>query len=536
MEQKTDSGDGGLYGGESTNKGLTLVDVFFVNNSKRTFRKTIVSTIASFAFVPPTFRLLLTCKELLAIEGKIFEGYRLPTVLSDTSDELGDERKMHCLLVRAPNSCWLEWETPLKVKDLELPKGARVTLVGVFGVERFSELLTNWTKVTATFDDMGLKENLLSGIYAYGFPAPSAVQQLGIVPILQGRDTFVQSRYFYETYPGKTSALCIAILQLIKTDVATGIQALVLVSNRELAYQFQKVAHQLGADLNDVKVQVCVGGGRVREDLRILREGGVHVVVGTPGRCYDMIDRGALRLDDVKLFCLDEADELLARGYEDQIYDVFKFLPEKVQVCLFSATMTLELFELSKRLMSNPIRILGKRLTEKLSLEGVKQYFIHVENEEWKLDTLCDLLERIAVPQTIVYCNTRRKVDWLTEKMSARNFTVSSIRGDMDQRERDIVMREFRSGFSRFLFTCTNLETWDRCEDYSLQKISHVINYDLPTRPEIYIHRVGHSGSFGRRGVAINFTTASDFRCLQDIEQLYHTYIEEMPMDVADLL
>ena len=223
MEQKTDSGDGGLYGGESTNKGLTLVDVFFVNNSKRTFRKTIVSTIASFAFVPPTFRLLLTCKELLAIEGKIFEGYRLPTVLSDTSDELGDERKMHCLLVRAPNSCWLEWETPLKVKDLELPKGARVTLVGVFGVERFSELLTNWTKVTATFDDMGLKENLLSGIYAYGFPAPSAVQQLGIVPILQGRDTFVQSRYFYETYPGKTSALCIAILQLIKTDVATGI-------------------------------------------------------------------------------------------------------------------------------------------------------------------------------------------------------------------------------------------------------------------------------------------------------------------------
>ena len=96
----------------------------------------------------------------------------------------------------------------------------------------------------------------------------------------------------------------------------------------------------------------------------------------------------------------------------------------------------------------------------------MKQYFIHVENEEWKLDTLCDLLERIAVPQTIVYCNTRRKVDWLTEKMSARNFTVSSIRGDMDQRERDIVMREFRSGFSRFLFTCTNLETWDRCEDY----------------------------------------------------------------------
>ena len=384
------------------------------------------------------------------------------------------------------------------------------------------EVESNWTEVTATFDDMDLKEDLLRGIYAYGFEKPSAIQQRGIVPVLQGRDTIAQA----QSGTGKTATFSIAILQSVDMDV-TGCQALVLAPTRELAQQIQKVVVALGDYLN-IKVHACVGGTAVREDIRILNEG-VHIVVGTPGRCYDMINRGALRLDDIKLFCLDEADEMLSRGFKDQIYDVFKFLPEKVQVCLFSATMPLEVLEVTQRFMREPIRILVKR--DELTLEGIKQFFIAVEREEWKLDTLCDLYETLTITQAIIYCNTRRKVDWLTEKMSSRDFTVSAMHGDMDQRERDLIMREFRSGSSRVLITTDLL-----ARGIDVQQVSLVINYDLPTNRENYIHRIGRSGRFGRKGVAINFLTSSDVRYLRDIEQFYNTQIEEMPMDVADLL
>ena len=262
--------------------------------------------------------------------------------------------------------------------------------------------------------------------------------------------------------------------------------------------------------------------------LRRLQDG-VHVVVGTPGRILEIISRGGLNLDNLKTIILDEADEMLSRGFKDQIYDVFKFLPEKVQVCLFSATMPSEVLEVTAKFMRDPIRILVKR--DELTLEGIKQFFIAVEREEWKLDTLCDLYETLTITQAIIYCNTRRKVDWLTEKMSERDFTVSAMHGDMDQRERDLIMREFRSGSSRVLITTDLL-----ARGIDVQQVSLVINYDLPTNRENYIHRIGRSGRFGRKGVAINFITAGDVRYLRDIEQFYHTQIEEMPMDVADLI
>jgi translation initiation factor 4A len=402
-------------------------------------------------------------------------------------------------------------------------QGAEAAAHGGAAEPAGEEVESNWTEVTATFDDMDLKEDLLRGIYAYGFEKPSAIQQRGIVPVLQGRDTIAQA----QSGTGKTATFSIAILQSVDIEGVTGCQALVLAPTRELAQQIQKVVIALGDYLN-VKVHACVGGTAVREDIRILNEG-VHIVVGTPGRCYDMINRGALRLDDIKLFCLDEADEMLSRGFKDQIYDVFKFLPEKVQVCLFSATMPLEVLEVTQRFMRDPIRILVKR--DELTLEGIKQFFIAVEREEWKLDTLCDLYETLTITQAIIYCNTRRKVDWLTEKMSSRDFTVSAMHGDMDQRERDLIMREFRSGSSRVLITTDLL-----ARGIDVQQVSLVINYDLPTNRENYIHRIGRSGRFGRKGVAINFLTESDVRYLRDIEQFYTTEITEMPMNVADLI
>jgi len=384
------------------------------------------------------------------------------------------------------------------------------------------EIETNAVKIAETFDAMKLRDELLRGIYSYGFEKPSAIQMRGILPILDGHDTIAQA----QSGTGKTATFAIATLQ--KVDLSNpACQALILAPTRELAQQIQKVVVALG-DYMNATIHACIGGTAVREDLRILSNG-VQVVVGTPGRVFDVINRGALRLDDCKIFCLDEADEMLSRGFKDQIYDIFRYLPEKVQCCLFSATMPSDVLDVTGHFMRDPIKILVKR--DELTLEGIKQFYIGVEREEWKLDTLCDLYETLTITQAIIYCNTRRKVEWLTEKMASREFTVSSMHGDMDQRERDLILSEFRSGSSRVLITTDLL-----ARGIDVQQVSLVINYDLPTNRENYIHRIGRSGRFGRKGVAINFLTNNDVPYLKDIEDFYNTTVEEMPLNVADLI
>jgi translation initiation factor 4A len=295
-----------------------------------------------------------------------------------------------------------------------------------------------------------------------------------------------------------------------------------------LAQQIQKVIGAIG-DYMKVRVHACVGGTAVRDDIRALRDG-VHVVVGTPGRVFDMINRNYLKLRSLKMFVLDEADQMLDRGFKEQIYDIFSCgLPKDTQVALFSATMPADALDLTRKFMRDPAVILVKR--DELTLDGIKQFYIAVEKEEWKLETLCDLYETLTITQAIIYCNTRRKVDWLTEKMRERDFTVSATHGDMEQKERELIMNEFRSGSSRVLITTDLL-----ARGIDVQQVSLVINYDLPTNRENYIHRIGRSGRFGRKGVAINFITAGDVRYMKDIEEFYNTQIEEMPVNVADLL
>jgi len=385
-----------------------------------------------------------------------------------------------------------------------------------------ADIDSNWDEAIDSFDGMEIPEELLRGIYAYGFEKPSAIQQRAIKPTMLGRDLIAQA----QSGTGKTATFAIGTLAKLDNKLRE-CQSLILAPTRELAQQIQKVVIALG-DYMDLQVHACVGGTAVRDDIRTL-QAGVHIVVGTPGRVYDMINRRALRLDSIRQFFLDEADEMLSRGFKDQIYDIFKFLPESVQVCLFSATMPLDVLEVTQRFMRDPVRILVKK--DELTLEGIKQFYIAVEREEWKLDTLCDLYETLTITQAIIYCNTRRKVDWLQEQMQERDFTVSCMHGDMDQRERDIIMREFRSGSSRVLITTDLL-----ARGIDVQQVSLVINFDLPTNRENYIHRIGRSGRFGRKGVAINFLTEGDVRYLRDIEQFYQTEITEMPMNVADLI
>jgi len=393
---------------------------------------------------------------------------------------------------------------------------------GPAGMDPDGVIDSNWEEVCENFDDMNLREELLRGIYAYGFEKPSAIQQRAIVPCIKGMDVIAQA----QSGTGKTATFSIAILEKIDTGLRE-CQALILAPTRELAQQIQKVVMSLG-DYMGAQCHACIGGTSVREDMRKL-DVGQHIVVGTPGRVFDMISRKVLRTNDIRQFVLDEADEMLSRGFKDQIYDVFRHLNQEIQVILLSATMPSEVLEVTTRFMREPVRILVKK--EELTLEGIRQFYISVEREEWKLDTLCDLYETLTITQAVIFCNTRRKVDWLTEKMHQKDFTVSAMHGDMDQKERDVIMREFRSGSSRVLITTDLL-----ARGIDVQQVSLVINYDLPTNRENYIHRIGRGGRFGRKGVAINFVTDDDKRSLQDIEKFYNTQIDEMPMNVADLI
>lgn len=279
---------------------------------------------------------------------------------------------------------------------------------------------------------------------AFSFERPSTIQQRAIMPVIKGHDVIAQA----QSGTGKTATFSISILQRIDVSLKAT-QALILAPTRELALQIQKVVLALG-DFMGAECHACVGGTNVREDMEKLR-GGCHVVVGTPGRVFDMINRGAFKTDNMKMFVLDEADEMLSRGFREQIYDVFQLLPTETQVVLLSATMPPDVLEVTTKFMREPVRILVKR--DELTLEGIKQFYVAVEKEEWKLDTLSDLYETVTITQAVIFCNTRRKVDWLTDKLHAREFTVSAMHGDMSQEQREVIMKEFRSGSSRVLIT-----------------------------------------------------------------------------------
>ncbi|XJO77917.1 hypothetical protein BDV3_002434 [Batrachochytrium dendrobatidis] len=414
---------------------------------------------------------------------------------------------------------WFKWTKLMFIIFLDSP-----THEASAGLEDLAEndIQTNFDERAETFDEMNLKKELLRGIFAYGFETPSIIQQRAILPVLRKHDVIAQA----QSGTGKTATFSISILQNIDETVRE-CQALVLAPTRELAQQIQKVILALG-DFLQIECHACIGGTNVREDMDKL-QAGPHVVVGTPGRVFDMINRGALRANKIKMFVLDEADEMLSRGFKEQIYNVFQLLSSEIQVVLLSATMPADVLEVTKSFMVDPKRILVKR--DELTLEGIKQFYIAVEKEEWKFETLCDLYETVTVTQAVIFCNTKRKVDWLTEHMRARDFTVSALHGEMEQKERQTIMGEFRSGSSRILITTDLL-----ARGIDVQQVSLVINYDLPTNRENYIHRIGRGGRFGRKGVAINFMTTEDQAMQRDIETFYNTQVEEMPKSIAGLI
>ena len=372
------------------------------------------------------------------------------------------------------------------------------------------------------FDSMDLDENLLRGIYAYGYEKPSSIQSKAIVPLREGNDLIAQS----QSGTGKTATFLIGALSRIDIEVKKP-QILILAPNRELATQIYMVAEGLSAYMG-ISRALIMGGTKVDENFKKLDEG-VQFIVGTPGRVFDMIKRYALLTDKIKSFIMDEADEMLSRGFKDQIYEIFQYIPKESQICLFSATMPNQALELTEKFMVRPLKILVKK--EELTLEGIKQYYLGVEQENWKIATLKDLYAKLSISQSIIFTNSRRKAEYIKEQLETDSYACHCIHGEMTQNERDQIMVDFRKGTIRILITTDII-----ARGIDIQQVSIVINYDIPRYREVYIHRIGRSGRYGRKGVAINFVTEREYQHLLQIIEFYDSEMEPLPENIKELL
>lgn len=370
-----------------------------------------------------------------------------------------------------------------------------------------------------SWEELNIKTNLLRGIYSYGFEKPSPIQRKAIIPMIQKHDIIAQA----QSGTGKTGCFTIGSLELINTN-NNYVQAIILAPTRELSSQIKSVLDSIGINMNDLRTQLLVGGTSTETDIKTLKENCPHIVVGCPGRIHDMMRRKHINGNRVDLIVLDEADEMLSSGFKEQIYSIFQYLANDIQVTLFSATMPPTLYSLAEKFMRDPIKIIVK--TEQLTLEGIKQYYVNLDDDTQKYDTLKDLFSTFSVSQCIIYCNSVKRVSDLYEAMAQDGYPVCQIHSNLDKAERQQNYEAFRSGGQRVLIS-SNVTA----RGIDIQQVSTVINFDIPKCSNTYLHRIGRSGRWGRKGTAINFITRRDFRHLKEIETFYCTQISELPKD-----
>ena len=368
----------------------------------------------------------------------------------------------------------------------------------------------------SVWDDLKCNIDLLRGIYAYGFEEPSSIQKKAIVPFMEGKDIIAQA----QSGTGKTGAFTIGTL--CRTDTEQNeTQAIIMAPTRELSKQIYDVLSNMGKMMKNLKLHLLVGGTSIESDVTVLKTN-PHIVVGCPGRINDMIRRKRLHTSNVKCIVLDEADEMLSQGFKEQIYNIFRALNEDtVQIALFSATLSNELLEMSRRLLRDPEEIYVK--SDELTLEGITQAYVMLENEHQKYDTLKDLYSLISVSQCIIYCNSVKRVIKLYNDMKEESFPVCCLHSDQSREDREVAYQNFKSGKYRVLIS-TNITA----RGIDIQQVSTVINYDVPNDSHIYLHRIGRSGRWGRKGIGINLITQRDIKKLREIEKYYHTEINEL--------
>jgi translation initiation factor 4A len=274
--------------------------------------------------------------------------------------------------------------------------------------------------------------------------------------------------------------------------------------------------------MNGLVIKTLVGGTSVNEDIRDLRENVPHVIVGSTGRVNDMVRRRHIQMDTIRLFILDEADEMLSGGFKDQVYTIFQHLTNEAQIAVFSATMPSYMLEMTTKFMKNPVKITLE--PEKLNLEGIQQYFLAVNNDDGKFEALKALFEHLTVNQSIIYVNSVQRVMDLYDAMKKEDFSVVCIHSSMKREEREEAFRTFRTGAVRVLIS-SNVTS----RGIDIQQVSVVINFDIPRSVNTYLHRIGRSGRWGRKGNAINFITREDVGQMKRIEQHYKSNIQELP-------
>lgn len=371
------------------------------------------------------------------------------------------------------------------------------------------------------WDDLDIDSRILRGIYAFGFEDPSPIQRKAILPMLDKKDIIAQA----QSGTGKTAAFTIGALSQIDLSSNTS-QVLILSPTHELTRQIASVINGIGSMMSGLRVKVLVGGSSIDEDAGSLKIDIPHIIVGCPGRVHDMMRRNYIDGHSFKLFIMDEADEMLSSGFKEQVYNIFQFFNRNIQVALFSATLPTHIYSITSKFMRNPVKI--SVTPDKLTLEGIKQYYIAINDDRDKYDNLKKLYSFITLSQCIIYSNSVKRVIDLYEAMKEDQFPVCAIHSSMDKVERDLAFTEFRTGKARVLIS-SNVTA----RGIDIQQVSTVINFDIPKDVHTYIHRIGRSGRWGRKGTAINFITRRDISKIKEIEQYYNTQIEELPSNLT---
>jgi len=378
-------------------------------------------------------------------------------------------------------------------------------------------------KLYKEFDEMNLPENLLRGVYAYGFEKPSAIQEKGIVPIAEGRDVLAQA----QSGTGKTGTFVIGSLARVDEAIKKP-QVLVLVHVRELAQQIEKVAKALGSFMN-LQVLCAVGGNPLRDDIRQL-EGGAQFIVGTPGRVFDLVNRNVLDRSEIRVLIMDEADQMLEDLFYKQVMCILeKGFPEKTRVALFSATMPEQVVEVANKILNNPVRVLIKPAA--VRLEGIQQFFVPLDREDHKFECICDLYKNLNISQAVIFCNKRQKAEMLAERMTAQGYPVTCLHGELEKPERTRRMKQFIEGSTRVMVATDII-----ARGIDVQQISLVINYELPTNRENYVHRIGRAGRFGRKGTTINMLLPEEEGMMKDISEHYDMKVLPLPDSISNLV
>ncbi|WP_437131016.1 DEAD/DEAH box helicase [Peptostreptococcus russellii] len=372
------------------------------------------------------------------------------------------------------------------------------------------------------FNELEIRKEIKMAVEDLGYEKPSPIQARAIPTMLEGNDVIGQA----QTGTGKTAAFSIPILE--KIDVSDKkVQAIILCPTRELAIQVSEEIKKLSSHMRGLRTLPVYGGQPIQRQIKALKSG-VQVVIGTPGRVIDHINRKTLKLSNIKMVVLDEADEMLDMGFREDIETILTNVPEDRQTALFSATMPKSILDLTKKYQNDPVHI--KVVRKELTVSNIKQFYIETRNSN-RLEVLTRVVDVYDPKLTVIFTNTKKGADELVSNLQARGYSADSLHGDMKQAQRDIVMEKFRASTIDIL-----VATDVAARGIDIDDVECVINYDLPQDEEYYVHRIGRTGRAGREGIAFSFAFGRDMRRLRDIERYTKSKIEKHPIPtVADV-